>query len=133
MHHPHPQHILKRIEITFTVQKLVPGQQAECSDPTIHSFPNGIPALAQGPVVHCHCDRVCSASRRKYIEPEKLIPHPSKFARVTNTLQNFAEDHVGKTASTVALFVSIPPSRMACRIKLSSMSILVRIGHSPNV
>src|SRR6266851_1993984 len=35
--------------------------------------------------------------------------------------------------STVAFFVSAPPSRMACRIKVSSMSILVRIRHPPNV
>src|SRR5271154_3152680 len=81
----------------IAVQKLISCKQTECRDPTVHSFPNGVAALAQGAVVRGGRDRVFSASRRKYVEPEKLISYPSKFARVTNTLEHFAENHVGKT------------------------------------
>src|SRR5208282_208190 len=200
VHHLQPQHLLKRIEIAVAVQKLIPRQQAERSNPTIHSFPNGVATLAQGAIVRGGRDRVFSASRRKYLKREQLISYPSKLARSPNTLKHFAKDHVGKTdslerhfaveplrfcirnapeivnpngrvhdhhsnhpvlrprrdssrfpshftlprnrrmptwarvwmnkrraASTVAFFVSIPPSRIARRIKLSSMSMLVRI------
>jgi len=40
--HLQPQHLLERIEIVIAVQKLIPGKQAECGDPAVHSFPNGV-------------------------------------------------------------------------------------------
>jgi hypothetical protein len=79
------------------MQKRIPRNHAERSDPTIHSLPNGVAMLAQAAVVRGDRNRAFSASRRKYVEPEKLISYPSKFASVTNALEYFAENHVGKT------------------------------------
>lgn len=109
MHRLQPQHFLERIEIVIAVQKLIPSKQAECRDPAVDGFADGVTSLAQRTVVLRGCNSDPGAASREYLERQKFIAHTPELARVTNSLQYFAEDQIGKPQSLACQF-TIKPS-----------------------
>lgn len=95
-------------KIAVPVQQRVAISDAECCDQTIDGFPNGAAPLAQSPEVFGRGNTEILAPSFKQFKLLQQRSHSKEFLVGSNTLQNLAQNQIGKPNFLAAQFLIEP-------------------------